>query len=168
MKLPEKIQRERKKMRLSQEKLAEKMGVSRQAITKTTPPPPAPPAPLRIPRPAALSAAPWPCRRPWPASPTRRPAPACGRPTAPRWQAAPGAPPRCGGRGPRSPPPPAWLKGAAASALYGSEAANGVILITTKSGKTGQIVVNGSASVQIDNSVRIDVYKRQEQHEAHV
>lgn len=47
------------------------------------------------------------------------------------------------------------LKGAAASALYGSEAANGVILITTKSGKTGQIVVNGSASVQIDNSVRI-------------
>ena len=38
------------------------------------------------------------------------------------------------------------LKGAAASALYGSEAANGVILITTKSGKTGQIVVNGSAA----------------------
>ena len=47
------------------------------------------------------------------------------------------------------------LKGAAASALYGSEAANGVILITTKSGKSGQIVVNGSASVQIDNSVRV-------------
>lgn len=34
MKLPEKIQRERKKMGLSQEKLAEKIGVSRQAITK--------------------------------------------------------------------------------------------------------------------------------------
>lgn len=30
MKLPEKIQRERKKMGLSQEKLAEKIGVSRQ------------------------------------------------------------------------------------------------------------------------------------------
>lgn len=35
MKLPEKIQRERKKMGLSQEKLAEKIGVSRQAITKS-------------------------------------------------------------------------------------------------------------------------------------
>ena len=34
MELPEKIQRERKKMGLSQEKLAEKIGVSRQAITK--------------------------------------------------------------------------------------------------------------------------------------
>lgn len=32
--VPEKIQRERKKMGLSQEKLAEKIGVSRQAITK--------------------------------------------------------------------------------------------------------------------------------------
>ena len=30
------------------------------------------------------------------------------------------------------------LKGASASALYGSEAANGVVMITTKSGKTGQ------------------------------
>ncbi len=30
------------------------------------------------------------------------------------------------------------LKGAAATALYGSEAANGVVLITTKKGKTGQ------------------------------
>ena len=45
------------------------------------------------------------------------------------------------------------LKGAAASALYGSEAANGVILITTKSGKTGQMpsmmlsVTNNSVSL---------------------
>ena len=30
------------------------------------------------------------------------------------------------------------LKGAAASAIYGSHASNGVILITTKSGKTGK------------------------------
>ena len=34
MKLPEKIQRERKKMGLSQEKLAEKIGVSRQATER--------------------------------------------------------------------------------------------------------------------------------------
>ena len=34
MKLPEKIQRERKKMGLSQEKLAEKIGVSSQAISQ--------------------------------------------------------------------------------------------------------------------------------------
>lgn len=47
------------------------------------------------------------------------------------------------------------LKGAAASALYGQEAANGVILITTKSGKAGKVVVNANASVQIDNAVRV-------------
>lgn len=47
------------------------------------------------------------------------------------------------------------LKGAAASALYGQEAANGVIMITTKSGKSGKMVVNGSASIQIDNAVRV-------------
>ena len=33
------------------------------------------------------------------------------------------------------------LKGAAASAIYGSRAANGVILITTKSGKTGKMSI---------------------------
>lgn len=39
------------------------------------------------------------------------------------------------------------LKGAAASALYGSRAANGVILITTKKGKKGfQVVLNVGAS----------------------
>lgn len=36
------------------------------------------------------------------------------------------------------------LSGAAASALYGSEAANGVIMITTKKGKTGHLAVNYS------------------------
>ena len=37
------------------------------------------------------------------------------------------------------------LKGPAASALYGSRAANGVVLITTKKGKTGSVEVNLSA-----------------------
>lgn len=41
------------------------------------------------------------------------------------------------------------LKDAAASALYGSRAANGVILITTKRGKRGKPVVNLKASVGI-------------------
>ena len=52
------------------------------------------------------------------------------------------------------------LKGAAASALYGSEAANGVILITTKSGKTGQIVVEGSGCVRIVYIVRFPYNSR--------
>ena len=46
------------------------------------------------------------------------------------------------------------LKGAAAAALYGQEASNGAIMITTKSGKSGKITVNANASVQIDNAVR--------------
>lgn len=41
------------------------------------------------------------------------------------------------------------LKDAAASALYGSRAANGVILITTKRGKLGRPVVNFNTSVGI-------------------
>lgn len=47
------------------------------------------------------------------------------------------------------------LKGAAASALYGQEAANGAIMITTKSGNMGKIVVNADVSIQIDNAVRV-------------
>ena len=43
------------------------------------------------------------------------------------------------------------LKGASASALYGSQGANGVILITTKSGKDGKISVNFNSSLTIDN-----------------
>lgn len=43
------------------------------------------------------------------------------------------------------------LKGAAASALYGSEAANGVVMITTKKGKKGTgTKVNFSASISFD------------------
>lgn len=48
------------------------------------------------------------------------------------------------------------LKGAAASALYGQEGANGVILITTKSGShDGTIKVDASATVEISNCMRV-------------
>ena len=42
------------------------------------------------------------------------------------------------------------LKGASASALYGSQAANGVILITTKKGKSGATKVDLSSGFQLD------------------
>lgn len=42
------------------------------------------------------------------------------------------------------------LKGAAASVLYGSRAANGVILITTKKGGSGAISVDANSGVQLD------------------
>ena len=43
------------------------------------------------------------------------------------------------------------LKGASAAALYGSQAANGVILITTKSGKNGKTVVDFSSTTTFEN-----------------
>ncbi len=43
------------------------------------------------------------------------------------------------------------LKGAAASNLYGSRAANGVILITTKSGKSGKFKVDFNTSATLSN-----------------
>jgi len=51
------------------------------------------------------------------------------------------------------------LKDAAASALYGSRAANGVIMITTKQGKQGKPVVNFKASVGITPSFATDNYE---------
>lgn len=47
------------------------------------------------------------------------------------------------------------LKGAAASALYGQEAANGVIMVTTKQGTAGKISTEVSAGIQIDQPVRL-------------
>ncbi|RUT72722.1 carboxypeptidase-like regulatory domain-containing protein, partial [Ancylomarina longa] len=41
------------------------------------------------------------------------------------------------------------LKGASATALYGSRAANGVIMITTKSGKAGKMKVNYTGSFEL-------------------
>lgn len=43
------------------------------------------------------------------------------------------------------------LSGASASALYGGQASNGVILITTKKGKAGKTVVNFNSSTTFDN-----------------
>ena len=51
------------------------------------------------------------------------------------------------------------LKDAAASALYGSRAANGVIMINTKKGKTGTPTINFKASVGITPSWAVENYK---------
>ena len=48
-----------------------------------------------------------------------------------------------------------FLKGAAASALYGQEASNGVILITTKRGQAGKLIVNANASAEINTAFRL-------------
>ena len=55
------------------------------------------------------------------------------------------------------------LKGAAATALYGERAANGVILITTKKGRNGRTSVNVNSGVtfgQIDKSTFITYQKK--------
>ena len=44
------------------------------------------------------------------------------------------------------------LKGASAAALYGSQAANGVIIITTKKGTAGRTAINFSSAGQISNA----------------
>jgi len=51
------------------------------------------------------------------------------------------------------------LKDAAASSLYGSRAANGVIMITTKRGKMGRTNINFKASVGITPSFATDNYE---------
>jgi len=47
------------------------------------------------------------------------------------------------------------LKGAAAAALYGQDAANGVIMITTKKGNAGKITATLNASMQYDSPTRL-------------
>lgn len=56
------------------------------------------------------------------------------------------------------------LKDAAATGLYGSRAANGVILITTKSGKSGKTIVNynGSFGLQYNRRGNLDMMDSQE------
>jgi len=49
------------------------------------------------------------------------------------------------------------IPGASASAIYGSRASNGVVLITTKKGKAGQMKIDFSTSL-ISNSLRKKVY----------
>jgi len=47
------------------------------------------------------------------------------------------------------------LKGATAAALYGSQAANGVIMITTKKGKDGVTDINFSSNFTLENPITI-------------
>jgi TonB-linked SusC/RagA family outer membrane protein len=51
------------------------------------------------------------------------------------------------------------LKGASASALYGSQGANGVILITTKRGKEGKVTASFNSSVFADNVVSLPEFQ---------
>ena len=44
------------------------------------------------------------------------------------------------------------LKGAAGAALYGSRAANGVVIITTKKGKAGKVAVNLNSGISAENA----------------
>ena len=55
------------------------------------------------------------------------------------------------------------LKDAASASIYGSRAANGVIIITTKKGKDGKVKVDFDASVSIQNYVhKMDVLNAEE------
>lgn len=47
------------------------------------------------------------------------------------------------------------LKDAASAAIYGSRAANGVILITTKQGKKGKVSINYSGNVGVQQATRV-------------
>ena len=53
------------------------------------------------------------------------------------------------------------LKGASASALYGSQAANGVILITTKHGKAGQTSISFNSNTTFDKPVELPKFQSQ-------
>ena len=51
------------------------------------------------------------------------------------------------------------LKGAAGSALYGSRAANGVVMITTKRGKAGKIDVNLNSGVSMESAALLPKFQ---------
>lgn len=51
------------------------------------------------------------------------------------------------------------LKGASASALYGSQGANGVIIINTKKGEAGKAVITVSSSTVMDNVVNLPEFQ---------
>ena len=53
------------------------------------------------------------------------------------------------------------LKGAAGSVLYGSRAANGVIIITTKKGKSGKIAVNVNSGVTMDKAMLLPDFQNE-------
>ena len=51
------------------------------------------------------------------------------------------------------------LKGASAAALYGSQAANGVILITTKKGKAGMQRITYSSNLTVDHAISLPEFQ---------
>lgn len=51
------------------------------------------------------------------------------------------------------------LKGAAASALYGAVAANGAIMITTKSGRAGKVAINVSSNTTMDTPMALPEFQ---------
>lgn len=53
------------------------------------------------------------------------------------------------------------LRGASASALYGSQAANGVILITTKKGKAGNVQINFSSSAAMSKAAYLPEFQNE-------
>jgi TonB-linked SusC/RagA family outer membrane protein len=53
------------------------------------------------------------------------------------------------------------LKGAAAAALYGSRAANGVIMITTKKGKAGKLTVDVNSGVSWENALIFPTFQNE-------
>lgn len=53
------------------------------------------------------------------------------------------------------------LKGAAGSALYGSRAANGVVMITTKRGKAGKIDVNVNSGVAMESAMLLPRFQNE-------
>ncbi len=53
------------------------------------------------------------------------------------------------------------LKGAAAAALYGQRARNGVIMITTKKGKKGKGVITFNSSLRFDTPARLPDYQNE-------
>jgi TonB-dependent SusC/RagA subfamily outer membrane receptor len=53
------------------------------------------------------------------------------------------------------------LKGAAGSVLYGSRAANGVIVITTKKGKSGKLSVNLNSGVTMDKAMLLPDFQNE-------
>ena len=53
------------------------------------------------------------------------------------------------------------LSGAAAAALYGSAAAQGVIMITTKSARTGKLAIEWSSSMQVSTPLVLPKFQNE-------
>ena len=51
------------------------------------------------------------------------------------------------------------LKGASAAALYGAVAANGAIMITTKSAQSGKVAINVSSNTTVENAMSLPKFQ---------